>query len=233
MEFIAQPEVFARFPGLMLAVAVAYGIDNARELPAIEQGWRNAWQGALSASTYGNAQSHPRVRPWRQSFQAQDISGKEFPSSVEALLRRALKGGEPFRINPLVDLYNAISLRYYVPAGAFDLGEINGPLELRLTHLGDHFLALGAADPLDLPPGEVCYADGATILTRHFVWRQSRIAAITINTRDVFLVSEILGEVGREVAEAVRDEFESVMREHFGVASLTWIVNEHHPEARW
>jgi DNA/RNA-binding domain of Phe-tRNA-synthetase-like protein len=233
MQFIVQPEVFARFPGLMLAAAMAHDIDNGRELPAVERGWREAWRGASAASAYGNAQSHPHVRPWRQSFQAQGISGKEFPSSVEALLRRALKGGEPFRINPLVDLYNAISLRHYVPAGAFDLGEITGPLELRLTHPGDHFLALETAEPLDLPPGEVCYADGDTVLTRHFVWRQSRIAAITPNTRDVFLVSEVLGEVGPEVAEAMRGEFESSMREHFGVASQTWIVHAQRREIGW
>ena len=233
MQFIVQPEVFVRFPGLMLAAAVAHGIDNTQQLPAVEREWGDAWQGAAAAAVYGNAQSHPRVRPWRQSFQAQGISGKEFPSSAEALLRRALKGGEPFHINPLVDLYNAISLRHFVPAGAFDLGEISGPLELRLTRPGDHFLALDATEPLELPPGEVCYADGATILTRHFVWRQSRIAAITPDTKDVFLVSEILGEVGQEVAEAVRDDFASGMRAHFGVPAQSWIVDAQHPAIRW
>jgi DNA/RNA-binding domain of Phe-tRNA-synthetase-like protein len=233
MQFIAHPEIFARFPGLTLAAAVAHGIDNTRETPAIAQGWRDAWQGAASAAVYGNAQSHPRVRPWRQSFQAQGISGKEFPSSAEALLRRALKGGEPFQINPLVDFYNAVSLRHFVPAGAFDLAEIAGPLELRLTRPGDHFLALDAAAPIDLPPGEVCYADGSTILTRHFVWRQSRVAAIGPNSRDVFLVSEVLGEVGRDVAEAVRADFEAGLREHFGVTSQTWLVDAHHPAIDW
>jgi DNA/RNA-binding domain of Phe-tRNA-synthetase-like protein len=38
------------------------------------------------------------------------VSGRKFPSSIEALLRRAFKGGEPLRINPLVDFYNAVSL---------------------------------------------------------------------------------------------------------------------------
>jgi len=233
MEFIVQAEVFARFPGLTLAAAVAHGIDNSREVPEIEQEWRAAWQNVVLAAANGNAQSHPRVRLWRQSFQAQGISGKEFPSSIEAVLRRALKGGEPFHINPLVDLYNAVSLRHFVPAGAFDLGEVAGPLELRLTCPGDHFLALDATEPLELPPGEVCYADGTTILTRHFVWRQSRVAAITAGTRDAFLVSEVLGEVGHAVAEAVRGEFESDMREHFGAPTQTWILDAQNLVIAW
>ena len=50
---------------------------------------------------------------------------KRFPISIEAMLRRALKGGA-FRINPLVDLYNALSLRHICPAGAVDLDAV-GP----------------------------------------------------------------------------------------------------------
>src|SRR5689334_4823607 len=53
MQFIVQPEVFARFPGLMLAVAVAHDIDNARELSVVERGWRAAWQGASAAELPG------------------------------------------------------------------------------------------------------------------------------------------------------------------------------------
>ncbi|MDP8946327.1 MAG: hypothetical protein M3N03_10425 [Actinomycetota bacterium] len=41
---------------------------------------------------------------------AMGVSGRKFPSSIEDLLRRAFKGGEPLRINPLVDFYNAVSL---------------------------------------------------------------------------------------------------------------------------
>src|SRR5918912_1239180 len=106
VEFVVAPEVFERFPGMRIAVAVAHGVDNAGDHPAIAEEWSAAWAGAAEAAAYGNAQSHPRVRPWRERFRALGVSGKEFPSSVEALLRRAMKGGEPFRINPLVNFYN-------------------------------------------------------------------------------------------------------------------------------
>ncbi|HET8627764.1 MAG TPA: phenylalanine--tRNA ligase beta subunit-related protein [Thermomicrobiales bacterium] len=204
MEFVVEPAIFERFPGLRLAVVVAHGVDNRADRPAAAARWRDAWDAAgREGAQYGNAQSHPRVRRWRERFRAQGISGKEFPSSAEALLRRALKGGEPFAINPLVDFYNSVSLRHAVPAGGFDLDHVAGPLELRLTRPGDHFTALDEDAPLPVPPGEVAYADGQTVLTRHFVWRQARTALITPATRSVFLVSEILGEVGPDVADAV------------------------------
>ncbi len=233
MEFIAQPEVFERFPGMRIVVVVACGLDNASVRAPIAARWREAWVGAAQAAVYGNAQSHPRVRPWRDRFQALGISGKEFPSSIEALLRRALKGGEPFQINPLVDWYNAVSLRHFVPVGGFDLDQIAGPLELRLTRDGDQFLALDAAEAVVVPPGEVAYADGPTILTRHFVWRQARAGLIVPATRNVLLLSEVLGEVGAAVAEAVLAELRDGLRDDFDVASHGGLVDAEHLSISW
>jgi hypothetical protein len=45
-----------------------------------------------------------------EAMTAMGVSGRKFPSSIEDLLRRAFKGGEPLRINPLVDFYNVVSL---------------------------------------------------------------------------------------------------------------------------
>ncbi len=233
MSFTIEPVIFERFPGICIVVAVAHGIDNQQEQPAITARWQEAWANAASAARYGNAQSHPRVQPWRERFQAMGVSGKQFPSSIEALLRRALKGGAPFSINPLVDFYNTISLRHLVPAGAFDLEPLRGPLELRLSRAGDTFLSLDADEPLDVPPGEVSYASGSTILTRHFVWRQAKTGLIEPTTRDIFLVSEVLGEVGREVAEAVLADFRSGVQEYFGATPQTFLLDARNHTVDW
>lgn len=233
-QLIAAPEVFARFPGLHVAVAVGRGLDNATTHPAIETVWRQAWQAAAAeGAPFGNAQSHPRVKPWRERFAAMGVSGKQYPSSIEALLRRALKGGEPFRINPLVDWYNALSLRHVVPAGAFDLAAIAGPLELRMTRLDDTFTALDSDAPEALPEGEIAYADGATVVTRHFVWRQSKAGLITSQSRDVILLSEVLGEIGPAVADAMRDEFVAGLHEHFSVEGRGGIISAASPAFAW
>lgn len=230
----AAPEVFARFPGLHVAVAVARGLDNAAPHPEIESAWREAWRAAAAeGAPYGNAQSHPRVKPWRERFAAMGISGKQYPSSVEALLRRALKGGGPFSINPLVDWYNALSLRHLVPAGAFDLAAIAGPLALRLTQSGDSFTALDSDAPEALPAGEIAYADGATVITRHFVWRQSRAGLVTPQTRDVILLSEVLGEVGPAVADAMLADFLAGLRAFFGVEGRGGILSAESPDFAW
>jgi DNA/RNA-binding domain of Phe-tRNA-synthetase-like protein len=201
MKFTIAPEIFDAFPGMGI-VAVLNGVSY----PTLQVQWERAWTRAAEARTYGNSQSHPRVKPWREAFQRIGFSGKKFPSSVEALLRRALKGGPPPAINPLVDFYNTASLTHLVPAGGFDVAGLNDNLELRLTRDADTFQALDEDSGAPVPPGEVAYVTGSTVLTRHFVWRQAQQALITKNTRDVLLVSEILTDIPDDVILSVESE---------------------------
>ena len=62
----------------------------------------------LATNQYESAQAHPRVAPWRAQFKAMGLAPRDYRSSIEALMRRARGGGEPFRISPLVDFYNAV-----------------------------------------------------------------------------------------------------------------------------
>lgn len=234
MQFLVSSEVFDRFPGIQLVIIVAQGINN-QSIPAeVAAQWHRVWiEAAQETAQYGNAQSHPRIRPWREHFQAMGVSGKAFPSSIEALLRRSLKGGEPFSINALVDFYNTSSLHYIVPAGGFDLDSIQGPFELRLSREGDTFTALGEEIPVNVPAREVSYADGQTILTRHFVWRQAQTGLIMPSTQAVFLVSEILGEVEQNVAGAVLADLRSGVQTLFDVPAHAFLLNGRNPTASW
>lgn len=222
---------------MQIVATVAHGIDNRVERPEIAERWRAVWADAQQASVHGNAQSHPHVRPWREKFQSFGVSGKKHPSSIEAVLRRALKSdSEPFFINPLVDFYNTVSLEHIVPAGAFDLDQIENPLELRLTRAGDTFHALDADSPLDVEPDEMGYVAGSTVLTRHIMWRQSQEGLITPETTSLILLSEVLHEFDTPdagIANVVLDEFTTGMREHFGVEVVPFIVSPEQPEIEW
>ena len=231
---MASAEVFELFPGLKLSVAVAHGIQGDTGYAEIEKRWQQAWAGASrEASSYQNAQSHPRVAAWREAMGAIGVSGRKFPSSIESLLRRALKDDQPFSINPLVDFYNTVSLGHVVPAGGFDLGALERPLELRLTREGDTFHPLDGSSPERVEAGEVAYASGDEILTRHFVWKQSRRGLLDESTSSAFFVSEVLGAVDGGVAESVLDGFRSGLREHFGVEPQTFLLHEEHASIAW
>ena len=237
MRFVVSPKIFELYPGLKLPVVVAQGLEPTANSIRVEKLWREAWEEAgLLASTYANAQSHPRVAAWREAMAATGVSGRKYPSSVESLLRRAFKGGEPPRINPLVDFYNSISLRYVVPAGGFDLALLGDALELRLTREADTFRPLDSASAKRVEPGEVAYASGNEILTRHFIWKQSHKGLLSESTRSVFLVSEVLGEVEESadgLAQAVLEDLCEGLRRHFGAEPVNFLVEQRVPAASW
>ena len=237
MRFVVSPKIFELYPGLKLPVVVAQGVEPTANSIRVEKLWREAWEEAgLLASTYANAQSHPRVAAWREAMAATGVSGRKYPSSVESLLRRAFKGGEPPRINPLVDFYNSISLRYVVPAGGFDLALLGDALELRLTREADTFRPLDSASAERVEPGEVAYASGNEILTRHFIWKQSHKGLLSESTRSVFLVSEVLGEVEESadgLAQAVLEDLCEGLRRHFGAEPVNFLVEQRFPAASW
>ncbi|MFQ5526966.1 MAG: B3/4 domain-containing protein [Thermoanaerobaculia bacterium] len=233
MGLHVHPGVFEALPGLRIAVIVAEGLGRAGDPEAIARFWSEAWDGAAAAGEYGNAQSHPRIAPWRESFRALGVSGKRFPTSIEALLRRAMKGGEPFRIHPLVDFYNAISLQHVLPAGGYDLAEIAGDLEVRLTGEGDTFQALDDEDPETVPAGELAYTCGSEVLTRHLVWRQSERALIRETTRDAVFVSEAVAEIPDQAVDAVAADLCDGLRRWFGSSPATHRLDAERPALSW
>ena len=231
MRFVVEPEIFLLFPGIRLAIAVAGGLDNRSAPPALDAQWCAAWQ-ASGALELPNAQSHPHVQAWREHFRALGMSAKKFPTSIESMLRRAMKaqGSEPFRINPLVDFYNTLSLRHVAPAGAFDMDRLDAELQLRRTRHGDRFTALDETESIEVAPGEIAYACGSVVLTRHFMWRQAREALVLAESRNVFLVSEIPGVADDALAARMAADMATGLRDHFGVVARTTVLNAEHLE---
>ncbi|MGH9332697.1 MAG: B3/B4 domain-containing protein, partial [Vicinamibacteria bacterium] len=103
MKLVATEAFFALFPEANIAVVVARGVDNrARETTSTAL--RSAQEAATERFRSVVFAEHPRIRCWREAYRAFGVKPKDYPSSIENLMRRALKG-EPLRsINPLVDL---------------------------------------------------------------------------------------------------------------------------------
>lgn len=230
MRLVIHEEVLDRFPGLRVVAAFADGVDNAQGRPELTESWRRAWREAGELrERYENAQSHPSVAAWRQRFTDMGVSPRKFPSSIEAMLRRAMKGGKPVEINPLVDFIHSVSMRHVVPVGGFDLQGLGDELELRLTREGDTFLALDADDSEEVSPGEVAYAHGSTVLTRHFVWRQAKDGLVSPQTRRALLVSEVLGEQEDGIVDALAGEFREGLEWHFDIAPSVFVADKANP----
>jgi len=206
MRFTIQKELFDKLPDLTIGVIVATGLDNTQPSKEIDDLLTQTVEEMTKAFNVEKAQDHPRIKPWRTAFSKVGISGSKFPSSIESMARRILKG-DPFpKINPLVNLYNSVSLKYLVPMGGHDLDTLKGDIHLQFAQGGEPFTPMGGGETSVVPKGELVYRDDEEVLTRNWVWRQCEKDKATERTRNVFIPIDVLGDVGEErAAEIIRD----------------------------
>lgn len=227
MFFSIQKELFEMLPDLTIGILIAKMIDNTRSSEEIDELLREAVEGLKKNFPVEKVQDHPRIKPWRNAFSKLGISGSKFPSSIESMARRILKG-DPFpRVNSLVDLYNSISLRYLVPMGGHDLDTIKGNIYLRFAEGWESFTALGGGEKIVVPKGELVYRDDEEVLTRNWVWRQCEKDKVTEKTRNVFIPIDLLGEVGGvEEALKIIQELSDLIPKYLGGDTFSAVLHK-------
>ncbi|HSB04277.1 MAG TPA: phenylalanine--tRNA ligase beta subunit-related protein [Thermodesulfobacteriota bacterium] len=225
MLFSIQEELFNTLPDLTIGVVVARGVDNTHPSLSIESLLLQTIERLKNSFQREKAQEHPRIKPWRTAFSKLGISGSKFPSSIESMAKRILRG-DPFpKINPLVDLYNHISLKYLVPMGGHDLDTLQGNISLRFAEGWEPFTPMGGGERITVPKGELVYRDDQEVLTRNWVWRQCEKDKATEKTRNIFIPIDVLGEVGRGVAEEIVQELTEQIPKYVGGSIFSEILN--------
>ncbi|HWQ10974.1 MAG TPA: phenylalanine--tRNA ligase beta subunit-related protein, partial [Holophaga sp.] len=173
-RFVITPQVAEIFPELEIGVLLVRGVDN-RSRADVDFGPLLA-EGAQAARRHLTAPefaSNPVVAVWREAFK-RFKTRKGARSSIEALLKRVANGNPVGSINPLVDLYNVISMKYAIPCGGETLGAIQGDLVLGVAEGGEPFRPLGAEADDPALPGEVVYKDDGGAVCRCFNWREAQ-----------------------------------------------------------
>jgi DNA/RNA-binding domain of Phe-tRNA-synthetase-like protein len=209
-------EAFAAIvPEAMIGIVIASDIDNRRGGEAAAAALASAVEVAAAAIGDADLASHPAVVPWRDAYRRFGVKPSRYRSSIESLLRSA-RGGGVRSINPLVDCYNAVSLRHLLPCGGEDLDAIRGDLRLTVAQGGEPFVPLGAAEDDPPAPGEIVYADDAGIVCRAWNWREADRTKLTPATTRAILVIEALPPRTRDNLRAACDELATRVSETLG-----------------
>ena len=123
MRCTVESAFWSLFPEARIGVVVVRGIDNTRAADACAALLADATRDAAARIGEADMATHPAVAPWREAYRAFGVKPAKFRSSIENLLRSAV-AGRLSSINPLVDLYNTVSLRHFLPCGGEDLRAI-------------------------------------------------------------------------------------------------------------
>ncbi len=231
-KFIVDPAVFEKLPDYCLGVVVASGFDNAAPNEKIETLLDRYAQDFAARHAGDNVRELPGVRACREAFQKLGMNPNKFMVSIEALAKRVQKGGVLPHINPLVDLGNALSLRYEVPMGAHDIDRMEPcGIAVRFAQEGDSFLPMGEEQHEDVPAGEMVYVSGQTVKTRRWMWRQSEDGKLRPDTTHVFFPIDGFASVNRDAVLAARDALAAFLADEMGLDKvITGWVDRENPE---
>ena len=229
MKFVIRQDVLNAFPEVRIGVLVLDGIDNrskegfAAELQSAGDYVRSKLKGV-------NVTEYPRIHCWREAYRAFGAKPKKYPSSIENLVRRTLKGDSLRSINPLVDLYNIVSLKHLLPVGGEDLDRIEG--DIRLTRAGDDEPAihlLGEKEARAPKPGEVIYTDERGAICRRWNWKEAERTKLTEDTKRAVLVLEALPPVTLDELEQASAELEKLVRAHTNASAAAHVLDKSSP----
>ena len=140
----------------------------------------------------------PEVQAWRRVFSRMGLKSTQYRSASESLLRRFRKEESLPQIHPLIDICNAISLAFAIPIAVFDVGKIEGFLEVRYALGTEAYLAF--SNEVETPNAhEVIFADEVgRAHARRWTNRQSAYSAIRDDTAAVLVVAEAVHASARE-----------------------------------
>nr|WP_326183908.1 phenylalanine--tRNA ligase beta subunit-related protein [uncultured Oscillibacter sp.] len=225
MKFIIEPAVFEKLPTACFGVVAAKGIDNSRHYEAVDALLDQGIALAESRFAGRKVKEEPDILPYRAAFQALGVNPNKYMCSIEALFTRIAKGKGMSRINPLVDLNNALSLKYTLPMGTHDLGASPLDIEVRFAREGDTFLPFGGGTPETPDSGELVYAVGSEVRTRRWTWRQSEQGKIGPGTSYVFFPIDGFTDFNRGRVLEARDELAGLAEALFGCQARTGFLD--------
>lgn len=233
MKFIVQKEIFDKIENLVVGVVVARGIDNSKIYPKIDEFLETSITVAEERFLNKKVKEDELIIPYRDAFLKLGINPNKFQCSVEAMFTRISKGKQIPSINPLVNLNNAISLKYTLPMGTHDLSKSNLDIEMRYAANSDIFTPMGTNETEKPNDGEVIYAVGKQVRTRRWTWRQSDEGKIDENTNYVFFPIDGFKGINDDKVKIAVEELKNKLKENFDCNVICGYVDKENQSFEW
>ncbi|MDP3888830.1 MAG: arginine--tRNA ligase [bacterium] len=230
MKFKVETPIFEKFPNVRIGVVVALGMNNQDPKPKIGKLLEEEEARTKKELTGVDPETLRKVAFWRKAYQEFGSQSKEYRSSIEALLVRVVAGpsagsmsslqagsGQALpHINPLVDLYNYISLKYMVPVGSNDLDKVKGDIVLGFATGAEKGKHLGSSKVSNCYSGEVVYKDDLGFICRRWNWRESERTKLVPETENALVVIEANPHVPESELKLALEETAKQIQENLG-----------------
>ncbi|RRD31907.1 hypothetical protein EII38_03915 [Streptococcus minor] len=231
MKVIVDDNFWEVFPDAQISILSVKGLNNQvdeSQEPYFQDLLHQASKKALAFLPDESFSQNEVIQEWREAF-GKFKTKKGARSSIEALLKRVSQGREFRPINPLVDLYNSISLAYALPCGGEDVASIQGDLHLGKAKGGESFFPLGAEEDAPALPEEIIYYDEAGAVCRNLNWREAQRTMLTENTKDAILVIEAVNPRQKVRAQEAMEALNQLIHDYFDVTGQVTHLTHQQP----
>ena len=217
LKFVIKDDFWQLFPDAKIGIIVCNGIDNSIKKEDQYSDLLRESEKEISKYLPDPDFSKNRViAVWRDAF-SKFKTKKGARSSIEALLKRVNKGNQIGNINPLVDIYNSISLKYAMPCGGEDIDKFVGNIVLTKAIGNEEFITYGGEDENESPlPGEICYKDDKGAICRCWNWREGVRTMLTEDTKNAFMIIEMVDPTREEELKAALNELSALIHDNLG-----------------
>jgi DNA/RNA-binding domain of Phe-tRNA-synthetase-like protein len=228
-RYSISKNVFEKFPEFRRGVVVATGLTNGPAPAELTQALRKAEAGMPGMLSMDTILENSRIAAWREAFRSIGIKPTEFRPSVEALARRVLRGEPLPSISTLVDIGTLVTIRRLIPTGAHAIDHLKGDIELRIATGSEEFVPFGS-DTVEHPaPGEIIFADGDTVMTRRWAWRQSNHSLVVPETTAVEVNVDGLPPITQRDVESICVEVGDLVVKYCGGSYHYEVLTKDHP----
>jgi len=154
---------------------------------------------------------------WAKVFQGFGSKPKRTPCSADALRKRVLRDGEMPALDPVVDLYNAVSLQYAVPVGGENIAAYQGSPRLVVAKGTEPFDTVKEGEPaIEYPSqGEIIWCDDTGVTCRRWNWRQGIRTRLGVEAQEMWFILESLPQMPleklHEAGKMLTDGLEKMM----------------------
>jgi DNA/RNA-binding domain of Phe-tRNA-synthetase-like protein len=191
--FSHHPVVWQMFPSLAAGVIRVSGVQSVAVPQAGIDAHLDVARRRLAAQdSEGGEGQWPEIQAWRRAFARMGLKPTQVRCAAEALLRRLRKEGDLPLMHPVVDLCNALSVRFAVPVAVFDVAQVAWPLQVRAAR-GDEVYSGFDGGSEHPEPAEIVFVDSqGHAHARRWAHRQCKQSAVQARTADVLIVAEAL-----------------------------------------
>jgi lysyl-tRNA synthetase class 2 len=229
MIYRVDPQLFQNYPGYVRGlVVVRRAVNIESPIDEVARMLSGAQKTIRQRTDLDRLASHPNIAAWREAYRGFGAKPTEYPSSIEALIKRARRGdastslsaGLPY-INTLAAICNSVSLRYLVPVGghAIDVMSPDGDLRLGFARGDEEFTPFGSGQMEHPVPGEVIFTyNTSTVLCRRWTWRQGEFSKLQRATTAVEINVDGLPPVTRADVELISNDLATLAGLYCGSA---------------